>query len=375
MSRLFDVSSDTAPRPDSPPVARRYGQKRSRQQLRPGILIALFLLLLGPATDASAAMRTGHAVVRNPERQLSAEFPGLSRVDVRYDDVTGRIDVSAAVRSPLADPSRTSALRSTRIEVHLGDAWGDEVLTGTSCDWPSRGLKITFSLGDNQARLDMGDPLDPKDDVVVPSAVSDSRLLVAATFPPRLGIRPVNLICLTGNMVGKAGFGPNEPLDVLRPRLFDGFDGSDGSVGLQAEDSLLAEFRYLHNELVRRRRDEVFNVPGATARCSPKAGSGYVTCTARARLAVIIGRPVITVRGSRTHTLKTRRDALGRTGRLLVWDQAMRVNLRWRQCPRKINARRRGRSCEVRTTLRTGRELRQTVLRKLASVIERNSRP
>lgn len=335
------------------------------------LVLAVSTILLVAASNASAAFRTGHASVPNPEQQLSAAFPGLSRVDVRYDDVTGRIDISARLRSPLADQSQTSALRSTQIEVNFGDAWGDELLSGGSCDWAARGITATFALGQDQLFVDNRTPFDASDDLVVPVAVSADRRVLSATVPPQFKTGVPNFICLSGNMVGKGGFGLDAPQDYLRHQLFDGFDASDGNVGLQAEDSLRAEFRYLHNALVRRRRDEIFDVPGATARCSPKSGSAYVRCTARAKMKVLIGKPFITVRGSRVHRLRSRRDQLGGVGKLLIWEQAMRVEIRWARCPRRISARRRGRSCRVRTILRTNRRLRETVVFKLGPIVEK----
>jgi hypothetical protein len=156
--------------------------------------------------------------------------------------------------------------------------------------------------------------------------------------------------------------GPDAPRDYLEANLFDGFDASDGNVGLQAQDSLLAEFRFLYNAFVSRKR-ALFDVPGATAKCSPKKGFAYVTCSPRARINVIIGDPLVTVRGSRTYRFGPRR---GGGSKWLTWEQAMRVRVRWRKCPSRVNLSRRGQSCEYRTLLRTGDSLRDAVLTRLS---------
>jgi hypothetical protein len=127
---------------------------------------------------------------------------------------------------------------------------------------------------------------------------------------------------------------------------------------------LLSEYRYLHNAFVKHRGDEILDVPGAQAHCTPHSGRAYVLCTASARMRLIVGRPTISLRGSRYYE---RRTVNGR--HRLQWEQAMRVRVRWLKCPRVINRARAGKTCETRLIFHTGDTLRDIVIARLDKLV------
>lgn len=325
-------------------------------------VLAALMALLVCAGSASAEMRTGHATVHYPS-ETSASFPGIQRVDVHYDDASGALAVDVALRSALADSSQTSALRSTKIELHLGSAWGNEIISADSCDWslePS--IQVDFDLGKLQASL-YGEVVSAGA-TPFPLTLSPDRQHVSVSIPSVATPAP-NLICLNGDMVGPDGMALDAPQDFLVGALLDGFGATDGEVGAQAQESLLAEFRYLHNAFVKHRGDEILVVPGARARCTPQSGRAYVICTASARMRLIVGQPVISLRGSRYYE---RRTVNGR--HRLQWEQAMRVRVHWAKCPRVINRARAGKPCETRLIFHTGDDLRDIVIARLSKLVK-----
>jgi hypothetical protein len=97
---------------------------------------ALFVvLLLASGSSATAAIRTGTVPVLYPDKPLSADFPGLGSLTLRYEDSDGSMELAATLRSPLADPQVTSALRQTRISVTLGDFYGDDMSSDFCKSW------------------------------------------------------------------------------------------------------------------------------------------------------------------------------------------------------------------------------------------------
>jgi hypothetical protein len=153
------------------------------------------------------------------------------------------------------------------------------------------------------------------------------------------------------------------PQDFLVDALLDGFAAADGEVGVQTQDSLLAEFRYLHNAFVKHSGDEILAVPSARAHCTPQSGWAYVICTASARMRLIVGQAVISLRGSRYYERRTV-DGLHR----LQWEQAMRVRVHWSKCPRVINRARASKPCETRLIFHTGDDLRDIVISRLSKL-------
>lgn len=309
-----------------------------------------------PLTEvASAEVRTGHTSVTTPA-STSPEFPGLSSVNARYDDGSGAIEIAARLRTRMADRESTSALRSTTIEVQLGEMWGDSALARSCQSWLN-GIWVRIGLGAGHATVELGRVDDDSDDLVAPISVSeDRRSITVGLTDGRLARR--NLVCLTGNMTGPEGFGLDDPVDFLEGALLDGFTGADGDVGRYAAEDVSAQFRFLHNR-VASRAEERFDHPDWTASCTPASGAAFVRCTAAGVIPAIRGRPRVSISGQRQYSLINQKGPAGDHGPVLRWRQSMPVIVRWRRCPRAIDRRRAARRarCTVRLRWRTGRDL------------------
>jgi len=338
-----------------------------------GLATALTVVL---ASTAGADVRTGRADVLHPERSLSDEFPGLVAVSVRYDDSTGAFDLSAQLRSPLADPQATSALRATTVDITLNDFYGDDSFAD-SCQSHVDGVHVQLLLGSSRAAVELG-ALDRSDDWLLPLSVSEDRRQVSVSISAdsRLGVR--NIVCLDAVLTGRDRFASDAPQDFTVQRLLDGFSGRDGNVGSYAGNDLESQFRYVYNNFTDRERDELDDHPSWTGVCTPKSGTVIVRCHGRGRIGSIVGRPTVTIRGSRIY--ETHRGAgslLGDRGVVLRWRQAMRVVVRWRRCPRPIDAARARRraACKVALTWRTGQFLPQRLANALIRRAKRSGIP
>lgn len=347
---------------------------RTLRQLAVGIVTAG--LLLACPFPAAAAIRTATATVPFPDKPLTADFPGMSNATLRYEYADGSMDVAATLRSPLADPRVTSALRKTKIELRLGDFYGDTLITD-SCQSYEQGLTVILHLGDQVAYLDLGDPLETTDDLKVPLIVGPDRRSVSAHIPadPRVG--PRNIICMKADLTGARGMASSAPSDFTDTRLLDGFDGRDGNIGLYATDDTRSQFRYIYNNLTDRDRDDIWDHPTWKASCSPPVGSVIVGCRGQGRIGTMVGRPLVTIRGQRIYQLVRDTDMFGLRGDLLRWDQNMRVTVRWKRCPREIDTRRakHRRSCNVAMRWKTGRFLPEDLLAAVIRRAERTGTP
>jgi hypothetical protein len=341
------------------------------------VVLATVLLVLALVPAAGADVRTGRTHVSHPERGLSDEFPGLAGVSVRYDDATGAFDLSAQLRSSLADPQTTSALRSTTIDITLNDFYGDDLLTG-NCQSHIDGVRVQLLLGSSQAAVELGTSFDGSDDWILPLSVSADRREVSVSVPAdsRLGVR--NIICIEANLTGPEGLASNAPQDFTADRLLDGFSGRDGNIGSYAGDDVESQFRYVYNNFTDRERDEILNHPSWSGVCTPKSGTVIVSCRGRSRIGTIVGRPAMTIRGRRIYETHRGKGVLvGDRGVLLRWRQSMRVVVRWRRCPRPIDARRAScdAACTVALTWRTGQFLSQRLANALIRRAKRTGIP
>jgi hypothetical protein len=328
------------------------------------------------ATPATAAIRTGSSTVQYPAEDLSTDFPGMSAFTIRYEDSDGSIDLSAMLRSPLADSQATSALRKTAIEVRLGDFYGSDMFSD-SCESFRSGLTVTLSLGDSAAYLDLGDPFQTSDDLKVPLIVSDDRLTVSAHVPPDPRVGPRNIICAKADLTGAHGMATDAPQDFTSARLLDGFDGRDGNIGMYAEDDTLSQFRYIHNSLTDREKDTLWDYPGWRATCTPQTGSVIVTCSGQGRIPSLVGRPLVKIRGDRTYELVRAKDMFGIRGDMLRWYQDVSVRVSWSRCPRAIDTTRakRKQGCEVPLRWKTGKFLPQELAKALILRARRTGTP
>jgi hypothetical protein len=267
-------------------------------------------------------------------------YPGLQQVAIHYEDSTGDVQLTAALRSPLVDPAQSSATRSTVVQVDVGSFY-----TGSrfaSCtDYHSHSFDLL--LGQGLARSETG--------TVVPLAVSADRLSVSANFGASTTLRGRNFICMSAQMFNSLG-----DIDLTRTALLDGFAGGEGDVGLGAAEDLLAQFSYLYNNHVQRTGQQVGSVRGARARCTPSRGVSVVSCRGRARIGSLPGAPTISLRGARRYTL-----AAGQ----VRWHQHMRVLVRWRHCPARYGRKLAGHRCGTDLTWPTGAELTPLVYEAL----------
>lgn len=341
----------------------------NRRQLTRALIacaVGAGVLLSGVAglDSAEAELRTGSSVLAGEESATSARFPGLASVGVRYEDVTGALDVTAKLRSPLADPAQSSALRSTRIEMNLGTFFGGDI--AWACDDVLEGLTLYAKLGQGIGGVDLGEYLEPKDDVVVPLEVAADRLSVKMSFAANERLAGRNLICSRATLLGPEGYGNDAEFDMTRSRLLDGFSGTDGDIGIYAENNLRAEFRYLHNEFVPRSGDAIFDDPGWDVACGPKARVVVVDCHARGVIRSIAGRPTVRVTGDLSYGLTRSREPDGEMR--VRWTPRLRVSVRFKRCPRRVDRSRARRrlGCEVKWRWRTSEgDLRDAFLRRV----------
>ena len=293
------------------------------------MVIAIFVVA-GTTSSAVAELRTASTTLQSNPDATTPAFPGLQRVDVRYEDSTGELQLTAVLRSPLVDPTQSSAARSTKVEVDLGNfyegsRYGSCVAVGVRT--------FNLALGQELASSESG--------VVVPLTVSPDRRTVVASFPASSAERGRNFICMYAEMTSALG-----DLELTRTSLFDGFAGDEGDVGLGASEDLQNEFIYLYNNHVERIGQQIGRVPGATARCTPQHGASIVSCRARARIRTLPGAPTITLRGARRYTVTSAKQ--------LRWQQHMRVLISWRRCPARYSKKLAGHPCHTRLTWPTG---------------------
>jgi len=293
-------------------------------------------------TAALAELRTATTALQSSPSATTAAFPGLDRVNVRYEDSTGELELSALLRTPLADPAQTSAARSTYVDVTVGSFY--EGSRFGSC--------LAGDFRSFQMALGHGTALSVDDGVEVPLTLSPDRRTVIATFPASDELRGRNFICAYASMWNRV-----DDLELAGTSLFDGFAGDDGDVGIGASEDLQDEFIYLYNNRVKRRGDQIGRVPGATARCTPARGVNTVSCHAKARIKTLPGAPTITLRGTRRYTITA--------ANALRWEQRMRVQVSWRHCPARYGKKLAGRSCHFSLRWPTDTELTPLVYRTL----------
>jgi hypothetical protein len=292
-------------------------------------------------TVALAELRTATTALQSSPSATTAAFPGLDRVNIRYEESTGDLQLSALLRTPLADAAQTSAARSTYVDVTIGSFYEGSRF-GSCLAGDTRSFQM--ALGEGLVRSDNG--------AEVPLTVSPDRRSVIATFPASDELRGRNFICAYASIWNRVG-----DLELARTSLFDGFAGDDGDVGVGASEDLQDEFIYLHNNRVKRSGDQIGRVPGATARCTPARGVNTVSCRAKARIKTLPGAPTITLRGTRRYTITSAKS--------LRWQQRMRVQVSWRHCPARYGKRLAGRSCQFSLKWPTGTYLTPLVYRTL----------
>lgn len=346
----------------------------ARRRITTVVLAAVVLTLATPAAG-NAETRTGSAIVPERTREdTSASFPGIERIVVSFDTDSAELLLHVMLRSALADPQQTRALRSTYVDFALADAWGGDI-GGAECDWGIFGERFRLHLGDGVALLERGDLFDAADDAQFPLNVSPDRRTVELHVSPQPETRNLQPICFSASMSapGEAFDGPQEWIDDT---LLDGFSGLDGPIGEQASEGLLASIRYFHNEFVRRSRDTIYNVPGATSSCTPRRGAAYVRCRASSSIRSLPGWPRLSLRGWREYRLVSSRDPI--VGSRLSWNQRIVATLRWRRCIRavSVSAARGRRSCAIRVRARAGDEIRDVLMQRLRrSTALRSARP
>jgi hypothetical protein len=284
------------------------------------------LLAAAAASPAAAELRTASTGRQSEPDATTSAFPGLERVDVRYEDSTGELQLTVVLRSPLVDQTQSSAARSTKVEVRLGNFY--EGSRYGSCG--AGGVRtFELALGQGQASSASG--------AVVPLAVSSDRRTVVATFPATSAERERNFICVYADMANALG-----DIELSRTSLFDGFAGEDGDVGVGASEDLQNEFSYLYNNHVERIGQQIGRVPGATARCTPPRGASIVSCRAKARIRTLPDAPTISLRGARRYTITSAKQ--------LRWQQHMRVGISWRRCPARYSKKLAGHPCHIAMT-------------------------
>ncbi len=305
---------------------------RSRTITALGLLVAM-VVVAGRPVPAHAELRTARATLRSDPVATTPAFPGLQVVNVRYEDSTGDLQLTAVLRSPLIDPAQSSAARSTRVEISMGTFY--EGSRFGSC----------LPVGARSFDLDLGqDEAHPNPGVVVPLTVSPDRRTVVANFPGSDAMRGRNFICVYADMTNGLG-----DLELSRTSLFDGFAGDEGDVGLGASEDLQDQFIFLWNNHVERIGQQIGRVPGAAARCTPRRGMGTVACHAKARIRTLPADPTITVTGARRYTITAAHQ--------LRWRQHMQVSVSWRRCPARYGKKLVGHPCNTRLTWPTGTDL------------------
>jgi hypothetical protein len=305
--------------------------RRVRRTAAAAVVLALAVVAWA-ASPAAAEQRTGTTRLQSQPDPSTPAYPGLQQVALRYEDSTGDVQLTAALRSPLIEPAQSGAARSTVVRVDVGSFYaGSRFGSCIDVDWHS----FDLVLGQGFARSDTG--------AVVPLAVSADRLSVSADFGASNTLRGRNFICMSAQMFNSLG-----DIDLTRTSLFDGFAGDDGDVGLGAAEDLLAEFRYLYNNHVQRTGQQLGSVRGARAHCTPSREVSIVSCRGRARIGSLPGAPTISLRGARRYTL-----AAGQ----VRWHQHMRVLVRWRHCPARYGRKLAGHRCGIDLIWPTGAEL------------------
>src|SRR4051812_15091382 len=100
------------------------------------VVLAFLVGLLVLAPPAAASLRTGHHANKYPEPEYSSPTrPQLDRASLRFDDSTGSLSAAITLVDPLADPSKTSALRQTYATLDIGDQMRRVTCAGETSQW------------------------------------------------------------------------------------------------------------------------------------------------------------------------------------------------------------------------------------------------
>jgi hypothetical protein len=251
--------------------------------IRAVVLVVAVSLVVSP--PAGAAIRTATTTVDADGplglAPISPGFPGIDRVTVRADDVSGRIDLTGWFRSPLVNRKTSAALAHTALIVQIGDAFGSEV-EPDYCDWESGGMQVTVNLGKDTATVYATGPEAPPYDV--PSTIAPDRLSVTAVVPARPFLPKLRPICVGQGMLDRERDFASELLEG--PVLFEGRTPQDTPVGRAAAAALRHSFHALALDVASRKRGRI--APGRflelRSRCTPPSGTETVRCSARARI-------------------------------------------------------------------------------------------
>lgn len=311
------------------------------------IAVVAFLALFPAAQSSTAAVRTGTAfTLPSYQAKTSPDFPGMKRVSVSYDDATKIAAFQIELRSPLADPTVTSALRKTDVSLDLGSFLGEAGTPdrlGQGCGGYGRnGFSMDLSLNDLSVTKLKGDLSTGLDRIPIPAALvlDPSRTLISLSVDLTNWVVSPNPICVIASM-SNGGSTKGE----IAEAMFNGFDWTDGDVFEIIETQLDQELNGIEPNM---------NVGTRVSRleCESIAQSAWrFHCDAVIRLRQT-GKPLVRISGTRSvaDAKYKRLDVTGVEGVFLGITNRMTVRYKWTKCPHRYRAN--GKKCPRKKTWR-----------------------
>lgn len=299
------------------------------------------------AAPVQAELRTGYGDrVANGSDTERPSVPALRSLRVGHDTSAATLTFEVTFEEPVVDPSTTSALRSTELEVRVGDAYGPPA----ACTADKYELStVIVPLGVDTTAPSLGlvpdNPDFPREKAGA-EPITGARSWNADRTVLTLSFADARLTELTRICAGAStNLKSSAEGSYLRSFMLDGFTPYDG----QSDATLYGLMTF--DSLTPRTRCRLTSPPD-TWNCPSVTLNFFSSSAARGGQVRLSGTYGFETRGS------ARYPSFRAFGR-------MTGSVSWRRCPRALRVKRNGRSCRIPLTW-TGGDAAATVKRAIA---------